>query len=54
VVFRGGSRGTSNSCVGEQSSNYQRQSELKAIFILLRRCSTYLKSTFGFAFRNGY
>jgi len=43
---RGGSRGTSNNCVGEQKSNYLlRKTKLKAIFALLHRCLTYLKST---------
>jgi len=42
---RGGSRGTSNNCEGEQNSNYlPRKTKLKIIFALLHRCSTYLKS----------
>jgi len=42
---RGGSRSTSNNCVGEQKSNFLlSKTELKAIFALLHRCSTYLKS----------
>jgi len=45
ILYRGGSRGTANSSVGEQSSNYLlRKTKLKAIFALIRRCSPYLKS----------
>jgi len=43
--FRGGSRSTSKNYVGEQNSNYfLRKTKFKAIFGLLHRCSTYLKS----------
>jgi len=42
---RGGPRGTPSTCVGEQKSNYGlKNTKLKAIFDLLHRCSTYLKS----------
>jgi len=43
--LRGGSRGTSNNCIREQNSNYLKlKTKLKAIFALLHRCLTYLKS----------
>jgi len=42
---RGGSRDTSNNCIGEQNSNYNpRKTKLKEIFTLLHRCPAYLKS----------
>jgi len=53
-AHRGGSRGASSNCVGEQNSDYLlRKTKLKAIFALLHRYSMYLKSAseymlFGF------
>jgi len=42
-IIRGGSRGTSNNCIGELNSSYLlRKTKFNAIFALLHRCSMYL------------